>query len=113
MNPMSVPTITVDGVPHPLPEGLVVLDVREPVEWQSGHIDGALHIPLMELPQRLDEIPDAQTLVVCAVGGRSARAVMWLNQQGRDSINLHGGMVEWAGAGRPMVSETGAAPHVV
>ena len=110
---MHVPTVTIDGVPNPLPEGLVVLDVREPIEWQYGHIEGALHIPMRELPDRLDEVPDAQTLVVCKVGGRSAQVVMWLNQQGRDSVNLDGGMLEWAGAGRPMVSETGADPQVV
>ena len=110
---MHVPTVTVEAVPDPIPEGLVVLDVREPVEWQYGHIEGALHIPMAELPTRLEELPEGQTLVVCAVGGRSARVVAWLNQQGRDSVNLGGGMVEWAGAGRPMVSETGAEPRVV
>jgi rhodanese-related sulfurtransferase len=110
---LHVPTVTVDAVPDPIPEGLVVLDVREPVEWQYGHIEGAIHIPMAQLPARLDELPEGQTLVVCAVGGRSARAVVWLNQQGRDSVNLDGGMVEWADAGRPMVSETGADPQVV
>jgi rhodanese-related sulfurtransferase len=110
---LHVPTVTVDAVPDPLPEGLVVLDVREPIEWQYGHIEGALHIPMAQLPARLDELPEGRTLVVCAVGGRSARAVVWLNQQGRDSVNLHGGMVEWADAGRAMVSETGADPQVV
>ena len=110
---MHVPTVTIDGVPDPLPEGLVVLDVREPIEWHYGHIDGALHIPLMELVERVGELPDAQTLVVCKVGSRSAQAVMWLNQQGRDTVNLDGGMLEWAGAGRAMVSETCAVPQVV
>jgi rhodanese-related sulfurtransferase len=110
---MHVPTVTIDGVPNPLPEGLVVLDVREPIEWQYGHIEGAVHIPMRQLPDRLDEVPDSQTLVVCKVGGRSAQVMMWLNQQGRDTVNLDGGMLEWAGAGRPMVSETGAEPQVV
>ena len=45
------------GVPDPLPEGLHVLDVREDVEWQHGHIDGAMHIPLRELPARLARDP--------------------------------------------------------
>lgn len=110
---MSVPTVSIDGVPDPLPEGLTVLDVREPMEWHYGHIEGALHIPLMELQERLDEVPDTQTLVVCKVGGRSAQAVRWLNGQGRDTVNLDGGMLDWAGAGRSMVSETGAEPVVV
>lgn len=108
-----IPTVSIDQVPDPLPEGLVVLDVREDFEWEAGHIEGALHIPMSMVPLRLDEIPETQTLVVCAVGGRSSRAVMWLNQNGRDTVNLAGGMVDWAGAGRPLVSETGAAPVVV
>jgi rhodanese-related sulfurtransferase len=109
----QVPTVTIDGVPDPLPDGLHVLDVREPVEWAHGHIEGAIHIPLQQLPQRLDEVPEGQTLVVCKVGGRSARAVAWLGQQGREAVNLDGGMIDWADTGRPMVSDTGAPPHVV
>ncbi|WP_307718971.1 rhodanese-like domain-containing protein [Nocardioides sp. LS1] len=109
----QIPTVTVDGVPDPIPDGLVVLDVREPVEWEHGHIDGAVHIPLMDLPERLTELPEGQTLVVCRVGGRSAQATGYLVQQGIDAVNLDGGMVEWADAGRSMVSESGADPHVV
>ncbi len=109
----QIPTVTVEGVPDPLPAGLVVLDVREPVEWEHGHIEGALHIPLMELPQRFSELPDGQALVVCKIGGRSAQAVGYLVQQGIDAVNLDGGMIDWAEAGRAMVSETGRTPHVV
>ena len=109
----QIPTVTLDGVPDPLPEGLHVLDVREHVEWVHGHIEGAQHIPLRELPERLDEVPTEQTIVVCTVGARSARAVAWLGQHGRPAVNLDGGMVDWADAGRPMVSETGSPPQVV
>ena len=109
----GIPTVAIDGVPDPLPEGLHVLDVREPVEWQHGHIDGAIHIPLRELPGRLADVPEGQTLVVCKIGGRSAQAVAYLAQQGHDVVNLDGGMLDWAAAGRPMVSDTGDAPLVV
>jgi rhodanese-related sulfurtransferase len=109
----GVPTVGISGVPDPLPEGLAVVDVREPVEWSHGHIDGAIHIPLRELTSRLDEVPADQTLVVCKVGARSAQAVMWLTQQGRDVVNLDGGMLDWEAAGRSMVSETGQPPIVV
>jgi rhodanese-related sulfurtransferase len=110
---MNVPTVAISGVPDPLPEGLAVLDVREPVEWAYGHIEGALHIPLGELTGRVDEVPEGQTLVVCKVGARSAQAVMWLSQQGRNVVNLDGGMLDWEAAGRDMVSETGQPPLVV
>ena len=110
---MQIPTVTTNELPNPLPEGVSVLDVREPVEWAHGHIDGAVHIPLRELPGRLGDVPDGQTLVVCKVGGRSAQAVAYLSQQGYDVANLDGGLVEWAGDGRPMVSDTGRPPQVV
>jgi rhodanese-related sulfurtransferase len=108
-----VPTVSLEGVPHPLPEGLAVLDVREDVEWEAGHIEGAIHVPLRELPARLGDLPAAQTLVVCRVGGRSAQAVAYLSQQGYDVVNLDGGMLDWEAAGRPMVSEHGGPPTVV
>jgi rhodanese-related sulfurtransferase len=110
---VNVPTVAITGVPDPLPEDLAVLDVREPVEWHHGHIDGAVHIPLSELTSRLDELPEGQTLVVCKVGARSARVVAWLSQQGHDVVNLDGGMLDWEAAGREMVSETGRPPVVV
>jgi rhodanese-related sulfurtransferase len=109
----GVPTVAISGVPDPLPEGLSVLDVRESVEWQYGHIEGALHIPLRDLPARLADLPEGQTLVVCKVGSRSAQAVMYLARQGHDVVNLDGGMLDWEAAGRPMVSETGQEPLVV
>ena len=110
---VSIPTVTVDNVPDPLPSGVSVLDVREDIEWVHGHIEGAVHIPLGELPGRIDELPEGQMLVVCKIGGRSAQATMYLSSKGYEVANLDGGMLEWAGSGRPMVSETGQPPHVV
>jgi rhodanese-related sulfurtransferase len=110
---VSIPTIELSNVPAELPEGVVVLDVREPEEWAAGHIEDAVHIPLGTLPVRLQDLPDAQQfLVVCKMGGRSAQACMYLGQQGLAAVNLAGGMVDWAAAGRPMVSETGQDPYV-
>ena len=108
----QIPTVSIDAVPDPLPEELSVLDVREPIEWQHGHIDGAVHIPMNELPDRLDEVGGGQTLVVCKVGGRSGQVVAWLAEQGYDVVNLDGGMLDWQAAGRPMVSDTGQPPQV-
>ena len=108
-----IPTVSIDQVPDPLPDGLVVLDVREPVEWEHAHIDGAIHIPMSLVPVRYTELPEGQTLVVCKVGGRSAQVTGWLQQHGIDAVNLAGGMIDWAAAGRPMVSENGQSPQVV
>src|ERR1700748_2580460 len=104
---MEIPTASVDGVPTPVPDGLVVLDVREDDEWQAGHVEGSVHIPLMQLEERYAELPEAQTLVVCRVGNRSAYAAAYLLQQGRDAVNLAGGLVAWHAAGRPLVTDAG------
>ena len=101
---MEVPTVSVDEVSDPTADGWVVLDVREPHEWVTGHIEGALHIPLGELQERVDELdPQAQTLVVCHVGARSAHAAAWLHHLGHDVANLAGGMDAWEAARRPIV----------
>jgi len=109
----QIPSVTVQDLPDPLPGGLSVLDVREQVEWDHGHIDGAVHIPMSELTERLGEVPEGRTVVVCRVGARSAQVVAYLAQQGRDVANLDGGMVDWVDSGRALVSETGHPPHVV
>jgi rhodanese-related sulfurtransferase len=114
ISPEAVPTVTADQVPVPVPEQLVVLDVREDDEWQAGHIEGAVHIPLSELPARATEISGAaQVLCVCKGGGRSARATMLLRQSGVEAVNLDGGMHGWAAAGHPMLSGTGQPPEVI
>jgi rhodanese-related sulfurtransferase len=95
----------------------VLLDVREDDEWAAGHIDGALHIPMGELPGRFGEVADLadasrELVVVCRSGHRSARVVAWLAQNGVDAVNLAGGLGAWTSAGRSLVSETGGAPFV-
>jgi rhodanese-related sulfurtransferase len=111
---MEIPTAAVSGIPDPVPEGLLVLDVREDEEWEAGHVEGSVHIPLMELGARYAELPQAeQTLVVCRVGSRSAYAAAFLIQQGVDAVNLDGGLVAWHAAGRPLVAEGDHRPTVI
>ena len=90
-----------------------MLDVREQVEWDHGHIPGATHVPMRELPDARDELPAGEVLVVCRVGARSSQVVQWLQQTGHPAVNLDGGMIEWVAAGRPIVSENGEEPRVV
>jgi rhodanese-related sulfurtransferase len=111
---MDIPTAAVAGVPDPLPEQLVVLDVREDDEWDAGHIEGSVHIPLRHLAGRFAEVPGAgQTLVVCRVGSRSAQATAYLVRQGVDAVNLAGGLTAWVGASRPLVTDDGRPPRVL
>jgi rhodanese-related sulfurtransferase len=114
VNPWDVPTVEVVD----LPAGAVLLDVREPEEWRAGHIDGAVHVPMNSVPQRLANEPgpltaDAAIVVVCRSGNRSAHVTAWLNQQGFGAVNLAGGMEAWQLAGRPMVSDGGGEPFVL
>ncbi len=113
MHPAPVPTLRVADLPDPVPDDVTLLDVREPVEWAHGHVEGALHVPMGEVPSRLDELPEGRIVVVCHVGGRSARVTSYLVAHGHDAVNLDGGMADWAAAGRPMVSDTGRPPVVV
>lgn len=96
-----------------IPEGAKILDVREDYEWVEGHIAGAQHIPLGEVPERYGEVPlDEDVYVICRAGGRSLRAVAYLDQSGFDVINVIGGMGAWQDAEKPMVSENGETPQV-
>jgi rhodanese-related sulfurtransferase len=84
-------------------EGALVLDVREPHEWQAGRIPGALHIPMGELGRRVDEVPRDRTVVVaCRSGGRSATVTRALSEAGYRAENLHGGLKAWARAELPL-----------
>lgn len=109
---MRIPTVAVDGIPDPLPEGITVIDVREDGEWQAGHIAGSVHIPLNDLPTRVSEMPEGQLLVVCKVGARSAHAVGYLAQHGHDAFNLDGGLLDWEAAGRKLVTDSGGTAYV-
>jgi rhodanese-related sulfurtransferase len=81
----------------------VLIDVREPGEFQSGHIAGAKLIPLGKLGNSLNKLPkDRDILVVCQSGNRSSSGTRLLLEAGYQAINLTGGMFGWARAGLPI-----------
>jgi len=97
-----------------LDEGAILLDVREDAEWRAGHAPKARHIPLSRLPGRVRDLPPNRTVVtVCRSGARSARAAALLAREGRDVVNLAGGMHAWARAGLPVVASGGRPGQVV
>jgi rhodanese-related sulfurtransferase len=103
----------VADVPVTFDESTVLLDVREDDEWQRGHAAGALHIPMGDVPARIGEIDANATLyVVCHAGGRSLRVAQYLARNGYEPINVDGGMLSWAGAGRPVVTDDGGVGSV-
>lgn len=92
---------------------LVLLDVREQDEWDAGHIEGSLHIPMGEISDRQQEIPQDQPIaVVCRSGRRSAAVTEALTRAGYDAENLVGGVAEWQGQGLPLVTDDGGPGRV-
>lgn len=93
-----------------------ILDVREPYEWDAGHIEEALHIPLAEVMAgaekgRLD--PGRPVVVVCKTGNRSELAALMLKARGVDAQNLEGGTEAWVEAGLPIVAAQGGPGRVM
>lgn len=93
-------------LPADLQSGLILLDVRTPEEWAEGHIEGAILIPLDELPNRAAaELPqDAEIVVYCRSGNRSAQAAAYLVDAGYTNVSDLGGIIDWVAAGYPTVS---------
>ncbi|WP_340559722.1 rhodanese-like domain-containing protein [Streptomyces sp. GSL17-111] len=112
MNHAPIPSVDVRDVPA----DAFLLDVREPDEWAAGRAEGALHVPIGEIVGRAAEVTeragDDRVYVVCRVGGRSAQVTQFLVAQGVDAVNVDGGMLSWAAAGRPMTGDADPA-HVL
>lgn len=85
-----------------------VIDVREPAEWAQGHIGHATLVPLATVPGNLERFDGDPTYVVCNSGGRSAQACEFLGTQGRNVVNVTGGMVAWADAGLEVSTDGGS-----
>jgi adenylyltransferase/sulfurtransferase len=95
-----IPTMTVLELKQKLDnrDKFVLLDVREPFEWDICHIDHARLIPLGQLPSRMSELDSADEIVIhCKSGGRSAKAVRLLQEAGFSKLhNVEGGITAWA-----------------
>ncbi|MYT16716.1 Rhodanese-related sulfurtransferase [Streptomyces sp. SceaMP-e96] len=91
-------------------ERAVLLDVREPHEWQAGHAPGAVHAPLSELAAG-GGLPAAARnrplVVICRSGQRSRQAARLLRAHGAQAVDVKGGMNAWAVAGLPVVDAHG------
>lgn len=78
---------------------LMVLDVREPWEYETAHIEGSRHIPMGEIPARFNQEldPERHIVVLCHHGVRSMNVTAWLRQQGFDKVqSLRGGIDRWS-----------------
>ena len=84
-------------------EGAALIDVREVGEWNEVHTEAAQLMPMSTIADHLDELPDGPVYVLCHSGGRSAKVVDYLEQQGYDAVNVSGGITEWQAVGLPVV----------
>ncbi|WP_183218419.1 MBL fold metallo-hydrolase [Actinoplanes campanulatus] len=89
--------------PHGLPEVDVLLDVRMSNEWRADHIDGAIHIPLPDLPGRLAEVPGGAVWVHCGSGYRAAVATSLLQRAGRQVVHIDDAYADAADAGLAII----------
>jgi rhodanese-related sulfurtransferase len=100
---MTVPEIDVDELAQLQEGGVLLVDVRQPDEFEEFRVPGALLIPLNEIQQRAGEIPsDQRVYLICLTGARSARAAEFLNAQGYDTVNVVGGTKAWLEADFPV-----------
>ena len=85
-------------------ENLLILDVRQPDEYQAGHVPGSTLVPLDQLALRLDELPrDRPIVAMCRSGNRSGVAAGLLKRAGFTNVaNLKGGMIAWQKQGLPV-----------
>lgn len=92
--------ITVDELGK-LGENINLIDIREPYEHDEVRVPFAKHIPLSELDARIDELGE-NPFIMCHGGGRSARTMQLLAQQGIETTNVSGGISAWEAAGLPV-----------
>lgn len=89
-------------------DGAQLVDVRAGHEWEMGRIEGATHLPLAELSERVGEIDkDRPVVFYCRGGNRSTMAAEALAAEGYDAVKLSEGIVGWSEAGLPLAPEGG------
>ena len=98
---MSAPEISIDELAAARAGGAVrLVDVRQPEEYEAGHVPGAKLIPMADVVARVGELQvDGPVYVICQTGGRSQRAAEYLRSVGIDAYNVAGGTKAWMEGG--------------
>jgi rhodanese-related sulfurtransferase len=113
MDDAGTPNADVSELPTEFGDSVILLDVRENDEWRRGHAPEAQHIPMGDVPARLAELDaDKELFVICHAGGRSQRVAIYLQRNGYDAVNVEGGMLAWAAAGRSVITDDGSPGEV-
>lgn len=102
--------VTLDEFADAHAAGAAVIDVREPTEYEAGHVPGAILIPMGRLADKVDEIHTGATAhIICASGNRSLQAADFLRSRGIEAYSVAGGTGAWQRSGRDVV--LGPNPH--
>jgi rhodanese-related sulfurtransferase len=99
---------------HDRLDEIQLVDCREPYEWEAGHIDGAVFLPLNSIMAGAgsDLDRDRPVAVICRSGNRSELATMMLQARGFEAYNVEGGMEAWAAEGLPFSAGDGSPGRV-
>jgi hydroxyacylglutathione hydrolase len=87
-----------------------ILDVREPYEWEAGHVEGSVHVPLAQVMAGGEQgrvATDRPVMVICRTGNRSELAALMLQARGINAENVEGGLEAWSRDGLPIVDSAG------
>ena len=82
-------------------DGVTLIDVREPWEFEAGHVPSARSIPMSAFVERFEEVPrDVTVYLICESGYRSSQVAQWVEGQGVEVVNVEGGTAAWRASGR-------------
>ena len=110
---MAIREVDVEALHAAMEQGALVVDVRQPDEYVSGHVPGAVLVPLGEVPGNVrafrTEPPGGTVYVICRSGARSMRACEFVAQHDIDAVNVAGGTLAWVASGRDVVTGSQAS----
>lgn len=102
---MAILDVSVNELAERLDTGARLVDVRQPDEYHAARVDGAVLVPLADVPSSVDAFRgEGTTYVICRSGARSRHACEFLAAQGVDVANVAGGMLAWIATGRDVVA---------
>ena len=111
---VEVPDVAPEDAVELVEAGALLLDVREPDEWQAGHAPGAMHVPMREIPARVEDLStDRRIVAICRSGARSRTVAEALVGAGFDVVNVGGGMRAWEAADLPIETDDGSPGSVI
>jgi thioredoxin len=107
--PAPYAEVDIDDFARAHEAGAVVLDVREPWEYEQYRVPGVIAMPMRTVPDRCADVAtDVPVFVICAHGNRSAQVTQFLRARGVDARNVAGGTEQWADSGRPLEHGVGS-----